>query len=162
MLQQQQPRQPQAREEAKLHRRCVKLLRQRFPHVCTYRGDGGVQLTRGLMAYRLRRLEGGGQIGAADLLILLRGLNGGPLMVEFKSERGRLTPAQKDWIARVAEQGWKVVVVRSEAQFEAALTNHLGCADSEAVALAETPAPLSGVPAPMLYVMRRSLQSSRS
>ena len=115
----------QAREEAKLQRRCVKRLRARYPHACTYRGDGGQQLQAGMVAYRLARLEGR-MAGAPDLLILLMGLNGGPLQVEFKSQRGRLSQAQKDWHNEQRAQGFNVVVVRTDAQFDAALDEHMG------------------------------------
>ena len=90
----------QAREEAKLHRRCMKLLWERYPHARTYRGDGGQQLAGGLIAYRLARLEGR-MAGAPDVGIMMRGVNGGPLQVEFKTPEGVVSTAQQQWIGTV-------------------------------------------------------------
>ena len=68
-----------AREEAQLHRRCVKILQRRVPGVKTYRGDGGQQLAGGLVAYRLARLEGRMK-GAPDVAAMVKGgRHGGPM-----------------------------------------------------------------------------------
>ena len=114
-----------AREEAKLHRACIKILLKRYPRANTLRGDGGQQLQGGVVAYRLARLEGR-MAGAPDVVVMLKGVTGGPMQVEFKTPTGRLSAPQVKWHANQRAQGWKVHVVRYEHEFEAALDEHMG------------------------------------
>ena len=55
--------------------------------------------------------------GVADLLLLIpaKGCHG--LCIELKNEKGRQSPAQKEWEAKVEAQGYKYVVVRGYYDF---------------------------------------------
>ena len=112
------------REEAKLHRLCVKLLRERLPDVVTYRHDGGVQLASS-WHYRLRKMEGSTK-GAPDLFIAQPGRSGRcGLFVELKSLSGVLTHDQNARIAHLQEVGYRCGVVRNKEQFLTLLSYHL-------------------------------------
>ena len=113
--------QPAQRLEAQLQRACVKRLRARYPHVITYRGDGGTQLAGGPAAYRLRKMEGTTK-GAPDLLICLADANGKLLAIEFKAPDGQVMPHQQDCHELMRMQNITVEVVRSIEQFDEVLT----------------------------------------
>lgn len=63
--------------------------------------------------------------GAADTaLFMQRGLYGA-LFIEFKTEKGLQSPAQRDWQSKVEKQGYKYVVVRSLEQFKEVVEEYL-------------------------------------
>lgn len=48
------------------------------------------------------------------------------LFIEMKSERGRLTPEQKDYIEILTEYGYATAVCKSFDEFKATIENYLG------------------------------------
>lgn len=116
------------RAEARLHRACVKELRERCPGVITYRHDGGQRLAGGARHHRLAKLEGTTK-GAPDLAILKRGADGElGLCVEFKtpSSEKRLSAEQRASLSTLASEGFSAHTVTSVAQFQHVLDVHLG------------------------------------
>lgn len=63
--------------------------------------------------------------GVADLILLIpRGKYHG-LMIEMKTKDGSQSIHQREWQKLVEEQGYRYVVVRSEEEFRALLTEYL-------------------------------------
>lgn len=63
--------------------------------------------------------------GVADLILLIpRGQYHG-LMIEMKTKDGSQSIHQREWQKLVEEQGYRYVVVRSEEEFRAVLTEYL-------------------------------------
>lgn len=58
--------------------------------------------------------------GVADMTYLSKG---GPVFLEFKTEKGKQSPAQKDWQALVENAGYRYCVVRSFEEFVKYLEN---------------------------------------
>ena len=54
--------------------------------------------------------------GMPDRLVLLPG--GGLILVELKTEKGKLSPAQREWHLRARRLGTKVVVLRGLEQIQ--------------------------------------------
>ena len=117
-----------AREEARLHRACVKVLRARCPAAIMYRHSGGQRLAGGARAHRLAKLEGTTK-GAPDLAVLKRGADGtSGLCVEFKAPGSvkRLTAEQRSSLSALASEGFSVHTVTTVMQFQSVLDVHLG------------------------------------
>jgi|TARA_B110000046_G_scaffold16167_2_gene15515 hypothetical protein len=117
-----------AREEARLHRACVKVLRERCPGAVTYRHSGGQRLAGGARHFRLAKLEGTTK-GAPDLVMLKRGADGtSGLCVEFKApgSEKRVTAEQRASLSALAAEGFSTHVLSSVTQFKQVLDVHLG------------------------------------
>lgn len=63
--------------------------------------------------------------GAADTALFLPRGGYHALFVEFKTEIGRQSDAQKNWQARIESVGYKYIVVRSLDQFKQEMENYL-------------------------------------
>lgn len=125
-----------ARDEAKLHRRCVKLLMARIPGAITYRGCGGIHLGGGgggeaarakqLARHKLLKLEGS-MAGVPDLLVLEPGADGTHAIgFEFKTADGRVEHSQALMAGRFIAKGYAYAVIKTEDEFIQALEQHLG------------------------------------
>ena len=55
--------------------------------------------------------------GVSDMLFLYPSRGYHALCIEFKTEHGRQSDAQKEWQAAVEKQGYKYVVIRNFTQF---------------------------------------------
>jgi hypothetical protein len=64
----------------------------------------------------LPKWESPGNSGVPDRILI--GPDRQIAFVEFKTQRGRQTPLQKRWQARLEERGFHYAVVRSTAEFE--------------------------------------------
>lgn len=72
----------------------------------------------------------GQQSGVPDIFLPVArkgGTNGGPfgLFIEMKSEKGVVSPAQREWIKALREQGYLVEICHSLEQACEALTEYL-------------------------------------
>lgn len=58
--------------------------------------------------------------GVSDMVYLRPG--GKPLFLELKTEKGRKSPAQKDWERKVTNAGYKYKLIRSLDEFKAIIS----------------------------------------
>lgn len=63
--------------------------------------------------------------GVADCALMLKRGCYGALFVEFKTERGRQSQAQKVWMDLIRAHGYKYVVVRSLQEFQSVVDEYL-------------------------------------
>lgn len=63
--------------------------------------------------------------GAADSVLLMQRGGFGALFIEFKTEIGRQSDAQKSFQSNVESQGYKYIIVRSLEQFKEEVENYL-------------------------------------
>jgi len=77
----------------------------------------------------------GAKPGVPDLILPVgKGLTNG-LIIEMKSETGRPTPEQKEWMAHFEAQQWSVRVARSAQEARTILCMYLGVAPANVPAL---------------------------
>lgn len=115
--------------EHRLQCACVRWFALQYPE---YRGllfavpNGG---NRDKVTGAMMKAEGV-TAGVADLLLLVPRLpnwemNCHALAIEMKTEKGRQSPAQKEWQKKVEAQGYKYIVVRSLDQFITEINSYL-------------------------------------
>ena len=63
--------------------------------------------------------------GVPDLILPVASRNSPGLVIEMKSDTGRLSPEQTEWIEHYKEQGWTTHVCRSAEEAREALCNYL-------------------------------------
>lgn len=63
--------------------------------------------------------------GVADLELNIARCGFHGLKIEMKTEKGRQSPAQKEWQKKVEAQGYKYIVVRSLEQFITEINSYL-------------------------------------
>lgn len=63
--------------------------------------------------------------GVSDLILLKSNRFYGALLIEIKTDKGRQSPAQKEWETRITADGYKYVVVRSLEEFIKVVTDYL-------------------------------------
>ena len=122
---------PRTAPEAEVVEACVAFLRWRAPGTRSYRHDGGDPVGPGVAG---KRKKSGTTNGAADLLALLfnsQRPEAGPLQVEFKRWKGTVSDDQLAYHAAERAEGRKVFIVRSVAQMEAAIDEHMGPSKAE-------------------------------
>lgn len=83
--------------------------------------------------------------GAPDLCLPVARSHWHGLYIEVKTERGRLSPEQRQWQADLTEQGYFAVVVRSVDAAIGLLTDHLRARKCSAVCFADIAAILRGI-----------------
>ena len=74
---------------------------------------------------RGQRPEPGLQAGFPDVLLCCPNAHHCGLAVEMKHGRGRTTPAQREWLDRLATAGWRCVVAYSAGEAIAAVQDYL-------------------------------------
>ena len=73
--------------------------------------------------------------GFPDLILPTRSGSRPGLVIEMKSAVGKTSPAQKEWLAHLEQQGWAVEVIRSAQDARNALCLYLGLSPDCAPAL---------------------------
>lgn len=64
--------------------------------------------------------------GFPDLILPVRSLDHPGLVIEMKSDTGRPTPEQKEWLAHFEQQGWQHHIARSAEEARQILCFYLG------------------------------------
>ncbi|WP_300878001.1 VRR-NUC domain-containing protein [uncultured Bacteroides sp.] len=72
-----------------------------------------------------RLKEEGVLAGVSDLILLKSNRFYGALLIEMKTDKGRQSPAQKEWEARITADGYKYVIVRSLEEFIKVIKEYL-------------------------------------
>jgi hypothetical protein len=108
--------------ENDLHYSVVRYLRRQFPDAIILPGLGELQRTSSIRSEAFRKGYLGGQ---PDLTILNR--RGRILCIELKTPtgRGRLSPKQREFLARLRSCGAKVLVSNDLAEIKRSLADHL-------------------------------------
>lgn len=96
------------RPEQALHMAAVKYLRAHTDCLVFHPANNSMTAWRGAQMRALGVLK-----GVPDLVLMWNGRVG---FIEFKSDRGRLTPEQADFFGEVERQGHLTAVVRSMPQ----------------------------------------------
>jgi hypothetical protein len=111
--------------ESKIQSACVRWFRLQYPEFAKLliSVPNGVATT----ATQGRILKAEGMVaGASDLLLLLPNRNHPFLCIEFKTEKGRQSNAQKDWQTAVQFYALaRYAVVRSVEEFISLITDYL-------------------------------------
>lgn len=103
--------------ESILQRHCVAWFRLQYPHLAQLlfavpNGGGRSRVEAAIM-------KGEGVLsGVADLILLVPRGAFASLCIEMKTEKGRQSPAQKEWQHAAQEAGNQYVVVRSFEDFQ--------------------------------------------
>ena len=111
--------------ESDLQIACVRWFAMQYPQ---YRGllfavpNGGSR-----NRIEAARMKAEGTVaGVGDLILLVPRGHFGALCIELKTETGRLSPAQKEWLKRAEMAGNKCVVVRDIERFIEKVDEYLG------------------------------------
>lgn len=110
--------------ESKMQSACVRYFRYAYPQyshmlfsvpngVATTETQGRILKAEGMLA------------GVSDLLFLVarKGFHG--LCIEMKDRKGIQRETQKEWQAKVEQQGYKYIIVRSFDQFQQEMQEYL-------------------------------------
>jgi len=73
--------------------------------------------------------------GFPDLILPARAGDSTGLIVEMKSDTGRASDAQKEWIEHFKAQGWETTIARSASEARTILCEYLGITTDSAPAL---------------------------
>ncbi len=113
--------------ESDLQIACVRWFAMQYPR---YRGllfavpNGGSR-----NRIEAARMKAEGMVtGVSDLILLVPRGHFGALCIELKTETGRLSPAQKEWLQWAEMNGNKCIVVRHIEQFIEEVNECLGVA----------------------------------
>ena len=111
--------------ESDLQIACVRWFAMQYPQ---YRGLLFAVPTGGSRnRIEAARMKASGTVdGVSELILLVPRGHFGALCIELKTETGRLSPAQKEWLQWAETNGNKCVVVRHIEQFIEEVKNYLG------------------------------------
>lgn len=73
--------------------------------------------------------------GFPDLILPVATESAPGLVIEMKSEKGRLSPEQDEWLAHYALQGWITHVCRSAEEARECVCHYFGLSPDDAPAL---------------------------
>ena len=97
-------------EESIIQTALVYWIKRHYPDLLFTIAPNGMKLPISVAA-KFKKL--GYAKGTPDLLIFeSRGIHNG-LMIELKTEKGRITPEQYDWLGKLNDRGYRAVVCRS-------------------------------------------------
>lgn len=93
--------------ESRIQKECVRVFRLKYPkYLCFAVGNGG-----GRSRIEAAIMNGEGVLpGVSDLIIVA---DVGVLFVEIKTDKGKLSPHQEEFQARVEALGYKYIICRS-------------------------------------------------
>lgn len=110
--------------ESDLQINCVRYFRYQYPQfamLCFAVPNGGARSRR---TGAILKAEGV-VAGVADLLILIPSGKYHGICIEFKTAKGRQSPAQKEWQKAVEKQGYIYAVVRTIDEFVEIIKQYL-------------------------------------
>lgn len=102
--------------ESQIQRACVKWFRLQYKKLYPLLfsvPNGGQRDIRVAMVMKAEGIVA----GVADMLFLYPAYGYHALCIEFKTENGRQSQAQKEWQQAVEEKGYKYVLIRNFTQF---------------------------------------------
>lgn len=77
--------------------------------------------------------------GFPDLILPVRTYVSTGLIIEMKSETGRASPEQREWLAHFEAEGWQTRIARSAQEARLILCQYLGIPSNDAPALEQRP-----------------------
>lgn len=117
-------------EEHRLQAACVKWFRythRNMSHSLFAVPNGG----RRDPVTGAKMKDEGALAGVSDLIFLQRNRCFGALLIEMKTDKGRLSTSQKEWGRRVSEDGYRYVVCRSLDEFKDAVEDYISLMEPE-------------------------------
>jgi hypothetical protein len=109
-------------EESKIQQSCIRWFRLQNPGYILFAIPNGGR--RGKLEAAIMKGEGV-LAGTADLFLALPSGPYHGLFIEMKTEKGRQTPAQKDFEKRASMSGYKYAIVRSFIGFVKLINKYL-------------------------------------
>lgn len=118
------PRKHPSDREHRLQCACIRWFKLQYPQYAhnLFAVPNGSKRDA-VTAARLK--EEGVLAGVSDLILLKSNRFYGALLIEMKTDKGRQSPAQKEWETRITADGYKYVVVRSLEEFIKVVTDYL-------------------------------------
>lgn len=112
-------------KESSFQSSCVTWFRLQYPEIgrllCAIPNGGA----RGKTEAKILKGEGV-TAGVADCVLFLPRGGYGTLCIEFKTDTGRQSPAQKDWQQLAERYGNKYVICRSFEEFRETIISYIG------------------------------------
>lgn len=118
------PRKRHSDHEHRIQCACVKWFRLQYPHLAKNLfaiPNGGWR--NEVVAAKLK--AEGVVAGVLDLCLLVARGDSHALFLECKTETGRLSSSQKEWIEKAKKQGYRCVMFRSLDDFMTIVNNYL-------------------------------------
>lgn len=124
MAQQPKTRRKPQDHEHRLQCACVRWFRLQYPKMKhnLFAVPNGGKRDAGTAA---KLKEEGALAGVADLILLYPNRFYGALLIEMKTKDGKQSEYQKDWQAKITNDGYKYIVVRSLESFQQEIKNYL-------------------------------------
>lgn len=117
-------------DEDRLQQACVRWFDMQYPEyrlLLHHSPNGGFRTKAEGSIFKSM----GTRAGFPDLIFLLRCREATALAVEFKTDKGRQSEAQKEWQRTAERYGIVYTVVRSADEFVAAVSRYIALAEEE-------------------------------
>lgn len=117
-------RKPPSEEEHHIQCQCVQWFRYQYPHLALnlFAVPNGGQRNK-VVAGKLK--AEGATAGVLDLVLLVPKKDCGALLIETKTEKGKLSERQKAWAEHISKLGYICVLVRSLDDFMSNIEGYL-------------------------------------
>ena len=113
--------------EARAQEQVVRFLRMEYPQALI---TGGFDTCHLRPQQGMRRKLAGYRPGTPDIIILESRGRWHGLLVEMKAEKGRLSPAQTEFLKAASERGYLTLVAYSTSQAISGIKEYLNSADN--------------------------------